>query len=565
MKKLLSVLLVLVFAIAGMTAVAEGPGIDYHDYSQFPLVTDGSVTIRVAVIRDDATGIDADQMWFWKWLEQATGIHFEIEQILRSVRDEKLSLMFASGELPDLIYGMRLTTDELVRYGQGEGLLMPLNEFINEDVMPYACAWFEAYPKALAYATAPDGNVYTLPWIYMVDRLVGESDRVFMNETWARELGFEEVPETLDDFTAMLYAMKEDRPDSIPLGGGMEERNPMFYIMNAMGYVSEAYGYGTDIALRNGEAVIPVGDETFKEVLALMHQFYADGIIAEDFFTLDGTKLSASMNDGQLGVYPFVPFVVNSDPAFWQNWCSVKPLTSAYNDVQQWKKYDSFSIGQWAVSADSQYGELLARLADFYFSDIGTIYAWYGPMNGTDDCLGMTEGWVINPETNGREWPEITAGKYASTSDYMNQVGCSVNGGGIGNHSHTIGTSDIPLDYDLDNIMRYLYGAPIEPERIYDLDDPDPAFRYSMLHNISPYEVDGFPSVIYYDEDTTYAMNDLKTVLDTYMKTEIAKFIIGERSLDEFDAFVSELEDIGLREYEGYYQAAYADYLANLG
>lgn len=495
MKKTLCVLLALMLLLVTATT-ALAAGIDYHDYSQFPLVTDGSVTIRVAVCRNDANGIDWEKMWFWNWLEKATGIHFEVEQILDSVRDEKLSLMFASGELPDLIYGLRLTTDELVRYGQGEGLLMPLNQFVTEDIMPNACAWFKAYPKAMAYCTAPDGNMYTLPWLYMVDRLVGESDRVFMNESWAKELGYETVPETLDDFVAMLYKMKEAKPDSIPLGGGMEARNPMFYLMNAYGYLSTAYGYGQEIALRDGKAVIPAGDTTFKEVLALMHKFYEDGIIAEDFFTMDNTKLSAYMNDNMLGVYPFVPFTVNSDPTFWKNWCSVKPLTSEFNSVQQWLKYDSISIGQWAVSANSQYGELLARLADFYFSDIGTIYAWYGPMNGTDDCLGMTEGWIINPETNGRAWPEINSGKYPSTSDYMNQMGCGVNGGGIGNHSHTIGTSDIPLDYDLDNIMRYLYGAPIEPERIYDLDDPDPAFRYSMLHNISPYEVDGFPSVV---------------------------------------------------------------------
>lgn len=561
MKKLVSLFLALLLTFACVGALAD---VDYRDYSQFPLAEEGTVTVRVAVIRSDADGIDADRMWFWNWLEYATGVNFEVEQILSSVRDEKLSLLFASGNLPDLIYGMGLTTAELVRYGQSEGLLMPLNEYITEDVMPNACAWFEAYPKALAYATAPDGNVYTLPWLYDVDRLVGESSRVFMNEAWAKELGFAEVPETLDAFVDMLYAMKEDRPESIPLGGGMEQFNPMFYLMNACGYLSTAYGYGQEIALRDGQAVIPAGDATFKEVLKLMRQFYEDGIIAEDFFTLDNTKLSSYMNDGLLGVYPFVPFTVNSDEAFWGDWCSVKPLTSEYSDVQQWLKYDSISIGQWAVSAKSEHGELLARLADFYFSDIGTIYAWYGPMNGTEDCLGMTEGWIINAETNARDWPEIASGKYASTSQYMQQVSCGVTGGGIGNHSHTIGTSDIPADYDLNNVMRYLYGAPIEAEKTYNLKEPDPAFRYSMLQNISPYEVDGFPSVVYYDEDTTYAMNDLKTVLDNYMKSEIAKFIVGERDLEDFDAFVGELESMGLREYEGYYQAAYADYLANM-
>lgn len=562
MKKLVSMLLALVLALGACALAAE---IDISKYSQFPLVTDGSVTIRVASIRSDSDGIDADKMWFWNWMEYATGINFEVEQILSSVRNEKLNLLFASSNLPDLIYGLGLSTSEIVRYGQSEGLLMPMNEFINEEIMPYTTAWFNYYPKARAYATAPDGNIYTLPWMYGVQGLVGESNRIFYNAKWAADLGYTEVPATLDDFTDMLYAMKEDKPESIPLGGGMETYNPIYYILNAMGFLGQSGSYGQKITIKDGEAVIPAGHEDFKEVLALMNQFYKDGIVANDFFTMDSTKNNAYMNDGLLGVYPYVPFTVNADVAFWGDWESVTPLTSEWNDKQQWLAYDPVSIGQWAVSAKSEHGELLARIADFFFSDIGTIYAWYGPMNGTADCLGMTEGWIIDPATNSRAWPEINSGKYASTGPYMTQVGCSVAGGGIGNHSVTIGLSEIPAGYDLDNVMRYLYGAPIEPEKIYNLNEPDPAFRYSMLGNITPYEVSGFPGVVYYDEETTYAMSDLQTVIEAYMKAEVAKFIVGERDLEEFDAFVEELEAIGLRDYEAYYQDAYATYLANMG
>ena len=138
-----------------LSAVGALAELDFHDYSQFPLCEDGSVTIKVVTIRSDADGIDADKMWFWNWIEYATGVHFEVEQILGSVRDEKLSLLFASGELPDLIYGLGLSTSELVRYGQSEGLLMPLNEYITPEIMPNACAWFEEYPQALAFSTAP--------------------------------------------------------------------------------------------------------------------------------------------------------------------------------------------------------------------------------------------------------------------------------------------------------------------------------------------------------------------------------------------------------------------------
>lgn len=559
MKKLLC----LVVSIALLTNCAIAlANFDYRDFCQFPLVKDGEkVIISVATIRSDADGIDSDKMWFWNWLSQATGITFEVEQILGTALSERKALMFAANDLPDLLYGLSLSTSEMVRYGQVEGQLMALNQYINEETMPNASAWFDAYPQALSYSTAPDGNVYTLPWLYDMGTLVGESSRVFLNETWLKEADMQ-VPETLDDFVAMLYKFKELHPDSTPLGGGMDTFNPMFYILNAYGFLGSAYGYGNSVAVRNGKAVIPAGDPLFKDVLQLLNQFYVDGIISEDFFTLDNTQLNAAMADWKLGVFPFVPFTVKSDKDFWSQWCSVKPLTSAHNDKQQWLEYNTISVGNWAVSANSEHGEILARLADFYFSDIGTIYPWYGPMNGNGDDLGMTEGWIINPETNSRDWPEIVSGKYASTGVYMQQVCCAVGGGGLGNHSHSLGNSIVPAGYDRDNIMRFLYGAPIEEERVYNLEEPDAAFRYSMLQNISPYETAGFPSIVYYDEDTTYAMNDLRTVLETYMQTEIAKFIVGERNLNTFDQFLSDMEKIGLREYEGYYQTAYDAFLA---
>lgn len=143
MKKIVCLFLALLLTLSAVGALAE---LDFHDYSQFPLCEDGSVTIKVVTMRSDADGIE---------IEYATGVHFEVEQILSSVRDEKLSLLFASGELPDLIYGLGLSTSELVRYGQSEGLLMPLNEYITPEIMPNACAWFEKYPQALAFSTAP--------------------------------------------------------------------------------------------------------------------------------------------------------------------------------------------------------------------------------------------------------------------------------------------------------------------------------------------------------------------------------------------------------------------------
>jgi len=53
---------------------------------------------------------------------------------------------------------------------------------------------------------------------------------------------------------------------------------------------------------------------------------------------------------------------------------------------------------------------------------------------------------------------------------------------------------------------------------------------------------------------------ELRSVIDPYIEAEVAKFITGARSLDEFDAFQAELDGLGIDELEG----IYVDYYAGL-
>lgn len=554
------VALTLVFVL---TLAMSAPALawDYHDFCQYPLA-DGDVTVSVITRRDDVSGTDVENIWFWKWISQATGINFEVEQVLGSAMNERKSLLFASGDLPDLIYGFSLSTIDLVKYGQTEGMLMDLKEYVTPEIMPNACQWQEEYPDAFALATTPDGAMYTLPWLYGVKYIWGESSRFFYNEAIMHEIGIEEVPQTLDGFVDMLYAVKEAYPDMYPLGGGYEVYSPVFYFLNALGFLGNANNNGLDITVRDGEAVLPVGDPLYKEILTMFRQFYVDGIISPDFFTLDNTQMSAAVMNDEVFTYAYPPFTVNADYDFWSRWNSVYPLTSEYNDEQQWLKFNPVTVGNVCISSTSEYAELLCRVFDFLYSDVGTIMFWYGPMNGTEDTLGMTEGWAID-ENNGVYWPECNNGTYENFMYYAYQVGCGVSGGGAGNHTYSLGQNGIPADLGMYNVMRYLWGNETIAEDGYDPKSPSEGFRLQMQKTISPYEITGFPAIVYYDEDTSYRMNELSVMLGDRMDAEIAKFIVGERSLDEFDTFVEELEALGLREYEGYFQDAYANYLAS--
>ena len=68
----------------------------------------------------------------------------------------------------------------------------------------------------------------------------------------------------------------------------------------------------------------------------------------------------------------------------------------------------------------------------------------------------------------------------------------------------------------------------------------------------------------FFDEDTSDRIVELESVLKDYIENNIAKFVTGARSLDEFDTYLEEVKRQGAEEYVGYYAQAYGEYMANL-
>ena len=49
-------------------------------------------------------------------------------------------------------------------------------------------------------------------------------------------------------------------------------------------------------------------------------------------------------------------------------------------------------------------------------------------------------------------------------------------------------------------------------------------------------------------EEVALELADLQSVIDPYIDTEVAKFIVGQNSLDNFDKFLSELQAMGIED-----------------
>lgn len=555
MKKIVCLLLACLL-LMGSTALAE------YNTLQWPLVKEGETEeISVVVMRNaNFQTTDVNEKWFWQYLEKNSGIDFKITEILTTAKEERINLLFATGDLPDILMGLGLTTSQLVTYGVVDGMLLDFTPYITEEIMPNLYAWMEAYPVSKSYVTTPDGAIYSLPCYSVVEFTVGNGPNFAINTAMLKEVG-KELPKTLDEFTEAMYAIKAAHPDSTPFGGGAEINDPRFYILNALGYLcgqSKESGYGLEVAIQNGEAVLPVYTEGFKEFLEIMHQYYKDGIIAEDFFTLDDTTLKARIQEGKVATYASYPYMALPDYEQFSQWSAVYPLTSEKNPTAQWLAPNPFLVGGVAVSKEAKNPELICRFLDFFFSDLGLMSMWEGPMAGSEETMGLVGGWHFLEGAVNRSFVDAESGKYASGSHYVYDQ-CGGMATAFGNRSHSLGREAEGL-YVVNNVLAYYWGREVGPN-VWNLQNGDFHMRSTYETNLEPYEVEGFPAIVYYTEEDTLAMSDLLAVIGPYVETEVAKFIVGTRSLDEFDAFQAELKSMGIEEYQTYFQDAYANYL----
>lgn len=530
---------------------------EYPEYlnveSAYPIIKDeyaDDVTLSMAILMQSDAG-EWDDLWISKYLSEKYNLNFEVEYITSDTVDERKSLMFASGEMPDIIINCNITTDEMVKYGAEEGLLLQIDSYMNETLTPNLLKYVVDDVKTAC--TATDGHMYTLPLL----QNIGESNynvnaRLFINNAWLQELDLE-IPRTLDEFVNAMYAIKEADPAGVgsenlyPLGGGMEDGvNISRYLLNALGYIAYdmGNGYGLVPALRDGNVVIPAYDmDVYKEYLTLMNQFYTDGIIAPTFFTIESTEINAYMNNGQTAMYNNAPYVSGIEN--WADFESCYPLTSEWQTEPEIAGPSAATVGGFVIAADTEYPEVCMRFAD----------AWF---NNTDDyCAALYGGYGIDSEYSfgylQKEYLEesnsfaVDSNKTPGNINSWTYIVQYLNG-----NTWSIGAALMP-----ESIERLvdLQGNPDYEEKL----DTTGAnvWRTSVEEHMQPYLAEGYPTIVYASAETSERITYLESVIEPYAEEQIALFITGARDLSEVDTFKTELKDLGMEELLDIYTELY--------
>lgn len=558
MKKLVSLLLAVALLVSVFSTLA---------------VAEEKVTVSLLTTRNSTATNDIEDVWFFKYLAQKMNVDFELEQTLET--DQRISLMFASDSVPDLVWGIRLSNNDVMVYGMQEGMLLNWKDLITPELMPNTYQAMQDYPDAFTASTAPDGNIYTLPMItgssyYANTGSFSAAIRMYINKDWMDACGITELPTTLDEYLEVLRTFKEKDPmglgeNNIPLIGNQEKDKT--FVWNALGFHGTAtQAYGTSFDLKDNQLVLPCYTEEAKEFITFYNTLYNEGLISPDYFTLDQTAARGLMASGVCGVLGDSTLAAIGDA--WSSWIALSPLTSDVNDVAVAAFNPGYSVGQLYASAYTEHPEVLARIVDYMYSDEGALYYNYGPMKGTEETLGMVDGWYYD-ENNRITTDKVVNGEFTDISEYAYQYIKSYSSapGRFDHYSQTAAAmAGIEFPGKEMTIVDKLTGAEI-PSLIMDVytdDNNDGHWRITQSEAM----IDHLTAVrlpdVYLTAEQNQRVADLSTVINDYVTAESAKFIVGTRPLSELDTYFEELKSLGIEEYIAIYQEAYAPFLETL-
>ena len=177
---------------------------------------------------------DPNERVIFQRLEEQTNVHIDWTCFVSDQFSDKKNLALAQfGNLPDGLFNAGMSDYDLLRYAK-QGIIIPLENLIDK-YMPNLQAVFEKYPEYRTMCTAPDGHIYSFPWIEQLgagkEAIQAIGDIPYINKKWLDYLGLE-IPTTTDELEQVLIQFR-DHAEELEKEFSIEgDVIPMSFIMN---------------------------------------------------------------------------------------------------------------------------------------------------------------------------------------------------------------------------------------------------------------------------------------------------------------------------------------------
>ncbi len=520
------------------------------------------------------TDKEPEDMWFFKYYEEMTGVHMDVTAVLQQDWKDKIQVMMASGEYPGIIWcnGVtRWTSEEMTKYSN-DGTFLDLTDYIQ--YMPNYKREMDKMEDSWKAVTAPDGGMYSFASINPA--LYDTSYETWINHGWLENLGLE-IPETLDDFYNVLKAFNEmdadgdgDTDNEIPFSGyfGTDSNSIRTSMLNAFGFdTAGETNFNIGIQSWDGEVVYMPMTERYKEYLEYMKKLMDEGLLDQDLFSQDKTQYHAKTSESICGVLSDTPSAADAD-----NYETYSKFLLKYDESSEKVVYQPNPVlyGSIVLTDNCEDPVLAAKWIDLFYAPEHAYNLQAGPIiveypDGTQEIRteGITEnpgvGCVIKVDEEGNflavEFPGIDEELGAWAWLCLEHPAQTMFNTTIGEYYY-YGELFSGWPSNVEEELAF------EKSR-YENVENDPSSRWlgyeraSDIETAYEYRSHGYPQV-YLTQEQQEWVDEHKTILEDYVLQMEAKFITGAADIEtEYDGFIEELKNKGAEKYLEIYVELY--------
>lgn len=479
-----------------------------------------------AVVNISEYQTDPEELEFMQFIQEETGVDWLFDAIPGSggEYDQKLNLMFAAGDLPDVVYSGG--TQSFIVEQSSIGTIVPLDDLIDNYTVNIkeALTRRDDFKRAL---TTPDGNIYSL---WAVEEAVHRNwvDPLFVNERWLANVGMD-APTTTEEFKEVLMAFKEqdangngDPNDEIPFtcreGGWSGQRLDGFF--GAWGVFDG--GNRNHILWEKGKVSLSATDPRYREGLEYLNELYELGLIDPEIFTQNVAQLKAKGKGDLIGslIFYWPTNVFGADKV--KEYQFIPLLSGPRGDKNA---YQDNPIGGWLgfkylITTENPMPEVAIRYADVLLDGKDmSISAAFGPEGKFWEKKG--DQWT----RNGDKIPEgLGEVQYRDSMTLKNQ---------ISNRDRKAYENFIPDDMT--------------------------ETRSGWFYQIEEFMTPPRP-LLWFQPDISSELDLLNSELHDYAHEMRARFIIEGITDESWDAYVKNMDKIGAPRFLEIYQEAYTNY-----
>ena len=453
-----------------------------------------------------------DWMLFQK-ITEMTGVTLEPTIVPMSDYTQKRSLLISSGDSP-LVIPKTYPGEEAPFVSSGA--VLPVSDYV--DLMPHYQDKVQKWSMEpeLEGLRQKDGKYYVLPGMHEAVW----PDYTLIFRTDILEKHNIAVPTTWDELYTVLKQLKELYPDSIPFSDRFKFNSTLN--IAATGFDTKAgWGFGSGLKYKEDQDQFVYAPTTpeYKEMVTYFNKLVAEGLLDKESFTQDDDQAVQKFVNGKSFVINGNSQTINlhrndMDKILGKDKYSISKITVPGGPAGQLMSGSRLENGV-MISAQAKKSENFKAIMQFidwlYYSDQGQEFAKWG-----------VEGVTFTKENGVRK-----------LTDEYNYNGLNPKG-----------TKDLRIEHGFSGGV-FAYGGTTDLLQSM-FSEEELEFQKAMkeVKTVIPAE----PPIPYSVEEREQ-VTLISTPLKDYTDQNTLKFILGERNLSEYDAFVKELESQGLTNY----------------